>query len=62
MDQENTQNGTRNSAIYVRFGTHPSDEMPLGWAEKMLTELKQTNGTLFGRLLTQAIGIEPKKR
>jgi len=62
MEQETGQNGTKNGAVYVRFGTHESDEMPLGWAENMLTELKKTNGALFGRLLTQAIGIEPKKR
>jgi len=62
MDQETGQNEMKNGNVYVRFGTHESDEMPLGWAEKMLTELKQTNGTMFGRLLTQAIGIEPKKR
>ena len=58
MDSENTPNGR----IYVKFGPHESDEMPLRWAEKMLTELHQSKPAEFGKLLQLAAGIAPRKR
>lgn len=58
MDSETTQN----SRIYVKFGPHDTDEMPLAWAEKMLTELHQTKPAEFGKLLQLAAGIVIKRR
>jgi len=51
-----------NGTLDVRFGPHPTDKMPLEWAEKMLTELKETAPNMFGKLLIHAIGIEKKAR
>ena len=48
--------------LYVRFGTHETDEMPLEWAEKMLAELKNAHPVVFGKLLQAAIGIDTKPR
>lgn len=44
--------------LYVRFGTRENQEIPLEWAEKMLTELKEKQPKMFGKLLQKAIGIE----
>ena len=40
--------------IRVRFGPRPTQVIPLGWAETMLTELKRINPGLFGKLLITA--------
>ena len=40
--------------IRVRFGPRPTQVVPLGWAETMLTELKRINPGLFGKLLVKA--------
>ena len=40
--------------IRVRFGPPPTQVVPLGWAETMLTELKRINPGLFGKLLVAA--------
>ena len=40
--------------IRVRFGPRPTQVIPLGWAETMLTELKRINPGLFGKLLVTA--------
>ena len=40
--------------IRVRFGPRPTQVVPLGWAETMLTELKRINPALFGKLLITA--------
>ena len=40
--------------IRVRFGPRPTQVVPLGWAETMLTELKRINPGLFGKLLVAA--------
>ena len=53
---------TQNGRIYVKFGPRDTEEMPLQWAEKMLTELKRVNPALFGRLAQMAMGIEPRSR
>lgn len=58
MDSDNAPNGR----TYVKFGPHDTDEMPLAWAERMLTELHQSNPSTFGKLLQMAAGIAPRKR
>ena len=40
--------------IRVRFGPRPTQVIPLGWAETMLTELKRINPGLVGKLLVTA--------
>lgn len=48
--------------IRVSFGDHETDEMPVPWASKMLTQLKEINAPLFGALLAQAVtGVAPKR-
>lgn len=60
-----TQNGLREDRnlgaldpdyhdIRVRFGTRPTQVIPLPWAEIMLTELKTRQPVLFGKLLVIA--------
>lgn len=62
MNGESTPETTVNGKIYVKFGPHPTQEIPVEWAQMMLTELKNSSPALFGRLLTKAVGIEPKGR
>jgi len=51
MDQAPDQNGK----VYVRFGALPSQEMPLEWAEKMLTLWRDSNPAQFGKLLAKVV-------
>lgn len=44
--------------VYVRFGPHPTDMVPIEWAEAMLSRLKKDSPMVFGRLLMAAVGIE----
>lgn len=39
----------------VSFGPRPDDTMPLSWAEKMLTALKEKRPKQFGDLLRDAV-------
>jgi hypothetical protein len=48
------ENGTGNGKIYVKFGPRDTQEMPIEWAERMLTELAAKHQAQFGRLLTEA--------
>ena len=58
MTETDTRNGQAPAApaaeIRVRFGPRPTQVIPLGWAETMLTELKRINPGLFGKLLMTA--------
>ena len=40
--------------VYVRFGPRPTQEMPLDWAEKMLTAWREKNAQQFGKALADA--------
>lgn len=55
MDVIPAQNGADNGRVYVKFGPHPTDEMPIEWAQIMLTNLKASDPNRFGKLLTQAL-------
>lgn len=48
------ENGTGNGKIYVSFGPRPTQEVPIEWAEKMLTILKSEHESQFGKLLQRA--------
>lgn len=39
----------------ISFGPLETDTMPIVWAQEMLTELKNVNPKLFGKLLQRAI-------
>lgn len=43
-----------NGKVYVKFGPRDTQEMPLEWAEKMLTALKEKHAAQFGKLLAEA--------
>lgn len=47
---------------YVPFGHGPTDEVPLEWAGRILTLLKEHHPQIFGQLLAEAIGIERRTR
>lgn len=49
MDTDETQSPR------VSFGPRPDDSMPLSWAEKMLTALKEKKPKQFGDLLRDAV-------
>lgn len=52
-------NGHGNGKIYVSFGPGETDEMPLGWAEKMLQGWRETHPTQFatalGKVVTEGV-------
>ena len=62
MDSENGSGNTRNELVYVPFGPHPTDQVPLPWAARMLIRLKERNQKLFGELLQEAAGVDIKPR
>lgn len=47
----------------VQFGTRDDDSMPLSWAEKVLTWLKDERPQVFADAMTSAVfGIDRKRR
>lgn len=55
MDTDNGQNGSGNGKVYVRFGKHPTDEMPREWAEEMLTQWRDAHPAQFGKALAAVV-------
>jgi len=52
-------NGHTNGKIYVKFGPRPTQEMPIEWAETILTELAAKHSAMFGNLLREAtLGVK----
>lgn len=49
------QNGAGNGKVYVRFGSLETQEMPLEWAEKMLTAWRDANPNQFGKTLQKVV-------
>ncbi len=49
MDGNVTQEPVR-----VSFGPHPSDTLPVEWAQRMLTEWAASQPAVFGRYLARA--------
>lgn len=54
MDETSNGNGHKSGTIYVKFGPRPNQEMPIAWAETMLTELASKHAAMFGKLLSEA--------
>lgn len=55
MDEPSTSNGSSNGKIYVKFGPRDTEEMPIQWAEKMLTIWKDRNPAQFGKMLAEVV-------
>jgi hypothetical protein len=50
-----SENGDGNGKIYVKFGPGPAQEMPIEWAEKMLTDWRQRDAARFGKALAAVV-------
>jgi len=50
-----SENGDGNGRIYVRFGPADTHEMPLEWAEKLLTGWRETAPVAFGKALAKVV-------
>lgn len=46
---------TERTTTYVRFGPGTTQEMPLPWAEKMLTKWREQDPTRFGKMLAEVV-------
>lgn len=55
MDEITPQNGHGNGRVYVKFGPGETQEMPLEWAEKMLTEWRNRDPSRFGKALAEVV-------
>jgi hypothetical protein len=55
MDGYSAENGTPNGKIYVKFGPHETDEMPIEWAVKVLTNWRNKNPSQFGKALAEVV-------
>lgn len=56
-------NGHIDSTVYVQFGPKETQQMPLQWAEEMLTKWREKNPVQFGRTLAEVVtGVAPKGR
>lgn len=62
MEHESNGNGAATGQVYVKFGPKETQEIPLEWAELMLSELFRSNAPTFGRLLQAAAGVPPRTR
>jgi hypothetical protein len=49
-----TESAADITPVYVRFGPRPTQEMPLDWAEKMLTAWRERDPKRFGAALSEA--------
>jgi hypothetical protein len=45
------ENGSGNGKVYVRFGDLPTQEMPIEWAEKMLSLWRERHVMQFAKVL-----------
>ena len=54
MDTDSNGNGHQNGQPRVKFGTGETQNMPLEWAEDMLTELAAKHQAIFSKLLSLA--------
>lgn len=55
--EPDTKNGSDGRKTRVRFGPKPHQTVPHEWAERMLTQLFQTNRKAFGVVLQHAAGV-----
>lgn len=55
MDDYSAQNGVANGKVYVKFGPGPTDEMPIEWAVKVLTNWRDKSPAQFGKALAEVV-------
>ena len=53
-DETSNGNGHHNGQIYVKFGPGKTQEMPIEWAQYMLTKWRDSNAGQFGKALAEA--------
>jgi hypothetical protein len=49
------ETGIPSGKIYVKFGPHPTDEMPLEWASQVLTNWRERQPTQFGKYVAEVV-------
>lgn len=54
-----TENGNGTEPGRISFGPRPDDDMPISWAETILTNWRESSPTAFGKALMRA-AIERK--
>lgn len=47
--------GEENGRVYVKFGPHATDEMPIEWAVKILTTWRERQPAQFGKMLAEVV-------
>lgn len=62
MDSNGNGNSEPNGRTYVKFGPAETQELPIEWAERMLTELYRSHVNTFGKLLQSAAGVPARTR
>jgi hypothetical protein len=63
MDDNGNANGGGNATHYVSFGPGETQEMPVEWAQEMLTRWREKYPIQFGRTLAEVVtGVAPKGR
>ena len=55
MDNENGHDSNGNGKIYVKFGPHETDEMPIDWASAILTNWREKQPTQFAKYLSAVV-------
>ena len=50
-----SDNGDGNGKVYVKFGPGDTQEMPIEWAEKMLTDWRRKAPAGFGKALAAVV-------
>jgi hypothetical protein len=56
-------NGGGNGTAYVSFGPGETQEMPVEWAQEMLTKWREKKPVEFGRMLAEVVtGVAPRGR
>jgi hypothetical protein len=55
MNQDGEQENTARERIYVKFGSHETDEMPIEWASKILINWRKKQPAQFAKYLTEVV-------
>jgi hypothetical protein len=55
VDENSAPNNPANSKVYVKFGPGSTQEMPIDWAEKILTNWRNTHPAQFGKALAEVV-------
>ena len=50
-----SENGDGNGKVYVKFGPGPTQEMPIEWAERLLSDWRRTDPARFGKALAAVV-------